>query len=149
MGIVINGGNNGIAVEGNVTIGELNLEFGKGVNAIKREAPQDIEYAVVVAEESRPTWEEAIPEYLRTGKWETAWKKLKEEGFLDADYHSTKQLKEPRNAHYVASCFVKRDGSNEYACFERLWGMKNLRQVKSNPDKDLKDRVDKIFSNLL
>ena len=50
MGIEIKGNNNGIAVEGNVTIGELNLEFGKGITSAKSVNVQEVEEAKIVEE---------------------------------------------------------------------------------------------------
>ena len=48
MGIEIKGNNNGMAVEGNVTIGELNLEFGKGITSAKSVNVQEIEDALEI-----------------------------------------------------------------------------------------------------
>lgn len=50
MGIEIKGDNNGIAVEGELKIGQLNMEFGKGVKSAERVILQDIEDVEVVPE---------------------------------------------------------------------------------------------------
>ena len=146
-------GKSGIKVAGDLVIEKHvqyeveNVEDGGIGIQINNQEPQNL--SKTPKSDNSSSWEEAIPEYLRTGKWATAWQRLKEQGFVDENYHRTEKLKETRDAHYVASCFVRYDGSNEYAPFERLWGMKNLRQVKSRPTPELKNEIDKIFSELL
>ena len=99
------------------------------------------------------TWEDIIPLYLRTGKWATKWEGLKKEGFLDENYHLTEDIKKDeksakRIARFIASSFVKTDGTNEYAPFEKLWGMKDLRTIKADPAEEYCKKLERIFSSL-
>lgn len=95
-------------------------------------------------------WKKVIPLYLRTGTWEKKWNMLMEEGFLDSNYHLTEEIMKDRKlakriAHFIASSFVKTNGKNEYAPFEELWGLKNLRTIKADPDEEYNTKLIRIF----
>ncbi len=146
MGIEIKGNNNGMAVEGNVTIGELNLEFGKGITSAKSVNEQEVEDAVVI-EEQRPSWEEAIPEYLRTGKLLVAWNKLRDAGLLDKDYHLAKNVSKAA-ANYIVMGFCDGKKKKEWKPFEEFWGLTNLKVAKGQFSKEQNETISQIFMNL-
>lgn len=146
MGIEIKGNNNGMAVEGNVTIGELNLEFGKGITSAKSVNVQEVEDAVVI-EEQRPSWEEAIPEYLRTGKLLVAWNKLRDAGLLDKDYHLAKNVSKAA-ANYIVMGFCDGKKKKEWKPFEEFWGLTNLKVAKGQFSKEQNETISQIFMNL-
>ena len=50
-------------------------------------ALEDVERGEGSEEELRPSWEEAIPEWLRMGKLGEAWSELRNNGVLREDYH--------------------------------------------------------------
>lgn len=94
------------------------------------------------------SFEEAIPEYLRTGKWATAWQRLKEHGFVDESCHRTEKMT-GLAAAYIVSHFEKPDETSPWTLFEDFWEVKNLRQTKKKPAKSVKEEIDSIFTKLL
>jgi len=161
MTIIIKGNNNGFAVEnGNVNIDELNFEFGKGIKSAKGMKVEDIEDAVIVEEgraegaageqieEDLPSFEEAIPEYLRTGKLFVAWEKLKEEGFLDDNYHLAEETPKLAAKRIVELFAEYRNENKRWTIFENFWGIKNLRMMpgKVSDEKDI--ILSRIFREL-
>ncbi len=152
MGIEIKGNNNGIAVEGIVNIRELNLEFGKGITSAKSVNQQEVEDAVEI-EELRPSWEEVIPEYLRTGKLWVAWSELRKKGILKDDF----QLMENKAAvaHRLVECFHQawidlngRKGNKPWRYFEKFWGFENLKTRGGSISNELETTITKIFREL-
>lgn len=146
MGIEIKGNNNGIAVEGNVTIGELNLEFGKGITSAKSVNVQEIEDAVEI-EDTRPSWEEAIPEWLRTGKLLIAWNELRKADILDDDYRLMNGGSKAE-AHFLVTCFCQQKKNNMWKPFEYFWGFTDLKHGKGAFSKEQEDVISEIFRNL-
>lgn len=149
MGIEIKGDSNGIAVEGNINIRELNLEFGKGVRSVKGVAVSEIEDAVVV-EEIRPSWEVAIPEWLRTGKLLIAWNELRKADILREDY----QLREKKAAvayrlvegfHQAWVDLNGKRGNKPWKYFEDFWGFENLKTRGGSISKESETVITKIF----
>lgn len=120
MGIEIKGNNNGIAVEGSVTIGELNLGFGKGITSAKCVEMREVEDA---EEEQRE-----LPYELSTPKAMVYWKKLRDGGWVDDHWQRTNQMSLSA-AGFTVHCFAQvlnLDGG--WAMFEKFWGCKNLQQ---------------------
>lgn len=160
MTIIIKGNNNGFAVEnGNVNIDELNFEFGKGIKSAKGMKVEDIEDAVIVEEgraegaageqieEDLPSFEEAIPEYLRTGKLLVAWNKLRKAGILNEDYRLADDVSNAA-AHFMVTCFCEKKKNNEWKPFEQFWGLKDLRWSKCEFSKEQELKISTIFREL-
>ncbi|MCR5066279.1 MAG: HIRAN domain-containing protein [Bacteroidales bacterium] len=95
-----------------------------------------------------PSFEEAIPEIFRTGKLFTAWVTLKEEGFLDDNYHLAEDT--PKGAaKRIVELFDERFGKGKrWVIFEELWGLTHLRQYKGKPSNDIDIKLSKIFREL-
>lgn len=81
------------------------------------------------------TWEECIPDYLRSGKLLTIWNKLRTEGFLTEDYHLAPGVNKSV-AKYIARQFNEKhfqiahikNHDMEWEPFERYWGFAELRK---------------------
>ena len=146
MGIEIKGDNNGIAVEGELKIEKLNIEWGKGIRSVKGVAVSEIEDAVVV-EEIRPSWEEAVPEWLRTGKLLIAWNELRKVDILDDDYRLMNGGSKAE-AHFLVTCFCQQKKKNTWKPFENFWGFTDLIHGKGAFSKEQEDVISEIFRNL-
>lgn len=103
--------------------------------------------ADIIVEPCKPlSFEDAIPEHLRTGRLLVAWNQLVKEGILTHDY----QLAEDTSlsaAKYIVGCFCLNMGRNIWTPFEQFWGIKNLRCAKNNTRKEVQNTIDKIFLN--
>ena len=137
-----------ITINGNV--GTIN----KDCTIIQNQQPQsrmdDIPEAEIVEEEedSKPlSFEDAIPEHLRTGRLLVAWNQLAKEGILTHDYKLAEGISNPA-AKYLVERFCLNKGRNYWTSFEQFWELKNLRCVKDLPRKEVRDAIDKIFYNL-
>lgn len=110
----------------------------------------DIPEAEIVEEEedNKPlSFEDAIPEHLRTGRLLVAWNQLVKEGILTHDYQLGEDTSKS-TAKYLVECFCLNKGRNYWTSFEQFWELKNLRCVKDLPRKEVRDAIDKIFCNL-
>lgn len=124
---------------GNVEAGGIGIQINHGTTLDASEMPENERFT---------KWEDTIPEYLRTGKWATAWQRLKEHGFVDENCHRTEKMT-GLAAAYIVSHFEKPDGTSPWTFFEDFWGLKNMRQTKQLPAKSVKEEIDSIFTKLL
>lgn len=113
----------------------------------------DIENAEILNDEAtlppdrRPSWEEAIPEYLRTGKLEVAWKELRQAGILEEDYRLVNGGSKAE-AHFLVTCFCRQKKNNSWKPFEVFWGFTDLIHGEGAFSKEQEDIISEIFRNL-
>lgn len=108
-----------------------------------------------IEEKAKLTFEEAIPEKLRTGIILPAWNRLRDENLLKEDYTLNTTF---GGAKYIAKKICEmhnrtlpdsQDKKNKWRPFELLWGIeKNTLKVKGNPGKEIQAQIDKIFNNI-
>ena len=93
-----------------------------------------------------PSWEECIPEYLRSGIMCEIWIKLKKSGLLTEDYQLAKGVSKSA-AKYIAEsmCHKKKSKRNEWKPFEKLWGLKDLLHAGTDFNKEQEEIISKIF----
>lgn len=134
-----------ITINGNV--GTIN----KDCTIIQNQQPQsrmdDIPEAEIVEEEedNKPlTFEDAIPEHLRTGLFCEVWIRLVKAGFLNDD-KTLAQKTTKVAAQYIARSFFTNSDRVEWSHFERFWGLQNLRYPLGEPKESDKNAIDKIF----
>ena len=104
-------------------------------------------------EEPRPSWEAAIPEWLRTGKLGAAWSELRRNGVLREDYQLTE--KKAAVAYRLVEGFHQawedlngRKRNKPWRCFEDFWGFDNLKTRGGSISKELETTITKIFREL-
>ena len=139
------------SVFGNTEIHNYFEQEVKNNSGIRTPDVKDAEY--VEEEDSdttqyvRPSFEEAIPEYLRTGKLLKAWIKLRDAGLLDKDYHLAKNVSKAA-ANYMVIGFCDGKQKKEWKPFEKFWGLTNLKVAKGQFSKKQSDIISRIFMNL-
>ncbi len=105
--------------------------------------------------ERLPAFEEAVPEYLRTGKLFRAWEGLRKAGLLTETYRLAEGVPHAA-AHHIAWCFGQKRAElmgsaracTDWRYFERLWQIESLKTKKSRLSRETAATIDKIFSNL-
>lgn len=116
-------------------------------------ALEDVERGEGSEEELRPSWEEAIPEWLRMGKLGEAWSELRNNGVLREDY----QLAERKAAvayrlvegfHQAWEDLNGRKRNKPWRCFEEFWGFEHLKTRGGSISKELETVITKIFREL-
>ncbi len=114
---------------------------------------EDIENAEIVNDEvalpqdSQPSWAEAIPEWLRTGKLLIAWNELRKADILDDDYRLMNGGSKAE-AHFLVTCFCQQKKKNTWKPFEDFWGFTDLKHGKGAFSKEQEDVISEIFRNL-
>ena len=104
-------------------------------------------------EEPRSSWEESIPEWLRTGKLGVAWSELRRDGVLREDYQLTE--KKAAVAYRLVEGFHQawedlngRKRNKPWRCFEDFWGFEHLKTRGGSISKELETVITKIFREL-
>lgn len=144
-------GKSGIKVAGDLVIEKHvqyeveNVEDGGIGIQINNQEPQNS--SKTPKSENSSSWEEAIPEYLRTGKLLVAWNKLRDAGLLDKDYHLAKNVSKAA-ANYIVMGFCDGKKKKEWKPFEEFWGLTNLKVAKGQFSKEQNETISQIFMNL-
>lgn len=151
----------GVAVAGDLVI-EKHVDYevnnveagGIGIQVINGEVHETSEIHTGDEEDKiLPSWEEVIPEWLRTGKLLIAWNELRRDGVLREDY----QLKEKKAAvayrlvegfHQAWEELTGRKGNKPWRYFEDFWGFENLKTRGGSISKESETAITKIFREL-
>lgn len=113
---------------------------------INLSAPTDEDKGSKAVVSSMKPFEEAIPEYLRTGRLYGAWVKLRDDGILGADFRLNPQVSKVA-ARLLVTYFCA-EGENQWKIFEEFWGIENLKGRKGTCSKTYEEKFSAIFSKL-
>ena len=144
-------GKSGIKVAGDLVIEKHvqyeveNVEDGGIGIQINNQEPQNL--SKTPKSDNSSSWEEAIPEYLRTGKLEVAWKELRQAGILEEDYRLVNGGSKAE-AHFLVTCFCRQKKNNTWKPFEVFWGFTDLIHGEGAFSKEQEDIISEIFRNL-
>lgn len=135
----------------------INNYYGTQADEKGRHHSDDFQEAVIVEEapptseticpQPLPSFHEAIPEWLRSGRMEVAWDRLRKAGFLNDDYRLAEGVSKAAAKH-MAECFCNNRRSISWKPFENFWGLKDLRWSDADFSKKQEKDIDTIFFNL-
>lgn len=138
-----------LVIEKHVDYEVNNVEAGGiGIQVINGEVHETSEIHTGDDEDiKQPSWEEAIPEWLRTGKLLIAWNELRKAEILDDDYRLMNGGSKAE-AHFLVTCFCQQKKKNTWKPFEDFWGFTDLKHGKGAFSKEQEDVIYVIFRNL-
>lgn len=145
MNVTINGDNFGIVAENVVMTPE-----GVEVNNLH----DDRGRVRIVAEEATPeaveaidSWEDCIPEYLRSGLLRKAWDELRSAGILSDDFQLAPGVSKSAGK-YIVERFCQKRQQNEWKPFEKFWHLEELRRAGNDFSAVQKNKISAIFREL-
>ena len=99
--------------------------------------------------ESKPTFEEVIPEYFRNKKMMIYWDGLRDADLLDGEY---RLLTTKAAAKYIVECFckkrdegIRKKGKNEWEPFRKFWELSYLKEADETFAIDTMKKINEVF----